>query len=423
MKGYISRRFVVLALGALSVILVVQVAAFILDYSRQEAEFAERVNIALRSVADALLAGNHDATSEIPPLTRTSSNTYFISLDKRFKYAALDSIIRNEFIDHGVDLPFRLAIYDRSNSVTLGNFYKEGAAASAEADCVGRNGEAMITSFSVTFPAQKAMLVGALDLWIFSGITLALIVVAFIIVVTTLRKEKDLAVLRNDFINNMTHELQTPIANISMASEVLRKNASIDNERRMLYLGIIEEENSRLKRHVTRVLDNAALEKHELPLQKGRVDLHHIIHQVVLRFSIRVQQAGGTIATDLQATDPVVSGDPLHLSNVFSNLVENAAKYSRHHPEIVVRSRDAGARITITVEDSGIGMSSEAREMIFEKFYRVPSGDVHNVTGFGLGLSYVKRIVNEHSGRIEVRSELNKGSLFSVTLPRIYSAP
>jgi len=242
-----------------------------------------------------------------------------------------------------------------------------------------------------------------------------LILVLFGFMIIDLSKQKRLAEVKADFINNMTHELQTPIANISIASEVLRRGpTTISEEKAAHYAGIIYEESQRLKFQVEQVLQTAMMEKGEIEWQKSEVNLNSIIEDVVRIFQIRIQSRQGQIKSRLDALQPLIFGDRLHLANILYSLLDNADKYSLTAPEITVSTRNTDNGILVAVADKGIGISKDVQQYIFDKFYRATSGNVHDVKGFGLGLTYVREVVKAHQGKVSVSSEENHGSVFEL---------
>ena len=216
----------------------------------------------------------------------------------------------------------------------------------------------------------------------------------------------------------MTHEFKTPLATISLAVDAVNNPMILQDQQKVkYYTGIIRDENKRMNAQVEKVLQMALLDKHQVSISNDDVDIHEIIYRAVENISLLVEEKGGTVETELLADRFEITGDEVHLSNVISNLLDNANKYTPEHPHIVVRTRSDNKGIYITVEDNGIGMSNDDMSMIFEKFYRVPTGNVHNIKGFGLGLTYVKTVVEAHKGSIEVKSQLKKGSQFRIFLP------
>lgn len=257
------------------------------------------------------------------------------------------------------------------------------------------------------------MLVGAL---VFTLIILA----AFFLTVRTLLIQKKLSEIKSDFINNMTHEFKTPLATISLAVDAL-KNEKVqhDKEKMQYFSGIIKEENKRMNKHVETILQAALMDKQELKLNFKSLHAHEIISRVVDNFRLQLEDKQGIIELTLNAREDLVNADEVHFTNLVSNLIDNAIKYSKENLSIRVYTHCTNRHFILRVEDNGIGMSKESVKRIFEKFYRAHTGNIHNVKGFGLGMSYVKTVVDAHRGKIKVDSTLGKGSVFTVEFPII----
>jgi two-component system phosphate regulon sensor histidine kinase PhoR len=231
-------------------------------------------------------------------------------------------------------------------------------------------------------------------------------------------RQKRLGEMKNDFIGNMTHELKTPISTIALSSEVLLDPAIVNEpERLSSYAGIIHAENERLRQQVERVLQLSTLENGGPDLQRGAVDMHALVNEVRNSFAVLLEERGGTAELDLRAEAHIVKGDRIHLGNALFNLMDNAMKYSRDAPRIVISSESGPKRMRITVRDRGIGIRREDLANIFERFFRVHTGNVHDVKGFGLGLHYVAEIVRAHRGKVHVESTWGEGSAFTLELP------
>jgi two-component system, OmpR family, phosphate regulon sensor histidine kinase PhoR len=415
MKGRVYRILIVTTLAALAGLLAMQVYWFIHAYSIQEDEFDKRVNLALRNVADQLLVLQNDSTARIEPVRQTASNIYFVTLNQTLAYSALDSLLRAEFKKHEVFASFQLAVYEhQSYTLLFGNFYQQGALTDAEATCLGREPATARMDFSITFPDKRADILGAMKFWIFMAGIFLFILAVFGYMVIDLSRQKKLAEIKADFINNMTHELQTPIANIGMASEVLRAVTPTDRKKAMRYADIIHEENQRLKFHVEQVLQTAQLAAGKVNLDKKEVNIHDLINTVLATFELRLQSRHGKIVKQLEASQVSVTGDPVHLSNVLYNLLDNADKYSPVNPEITITTQNDERGIVVSVADKGMGINRDIQKYIFDRFYRAPSGNRHDIKGFGLGLTYVQNIMQAHNGSVTVSSEENKGSRFDL---------
>jgi len=227
------------------------------------------------------------------------------------------------------------------------------------------------------------------------------------------------AEIRDDFVNNMTHELKTPISTIGLACEALNDPDMRRSEKQFKYfIGMIQEENKRLGTLVDNVLKAAVFGRGEMELRTDPVNLHEVIQGVIHNLAIHVKKNGGSLRCVLNAADPVIKGDKVHLTNVVINLIDNGIKYTPKKAQIVISSSNFEGGIELCISDNGIGISKEEQKKIFDKLYRVPTGNVHDVKGFGLGLSYVKAVVEKHRGEITVESEPGKGSTFRIRLPK-----
>jgi two-component system phosphate regulon sensor histidine kinase PhoR len=261
--------------------------------------------------------------------------------------------------------------------------------------------------------------------WVIIGAILFVLVIiaAFFVTVKSLLNQKKLSEIKSDFINNMTHEFKTPLATISLAVDALRnEKVQADKEKTKYFSGIIKEENVRMNKHVETILQAALMEKQELQLKQIPLHVHEIIEYAFDNYKLQLRDKEGAIQLLLNAKDDLINADEVHFSNLISNLIDNAIKYSNDKPEIIITTFNARKNIVIKVEDKGIGMSKETVKRIFEKFYRAHTGNLHNVKGFGLGMSYVKTVIDAHKGKIKVDSTLGRGSCFTVELP-LYQEP
>lgn len=345
------------------------------------------------------------------------------SITARLNPDQLDSLLRSEFEDKGIDIHFEYGIVsplqNRFVHLTSVDAKKQLAQSELKANLFPNDLVGDVNWLVVDFPDKKGFLLRKIWLTMASsGFLILIIAMTFGYSVHTILRQKKLSEMKTDFINNMTHELKTPIATISLATEALNdKDIQQLPDMRDRYLKVISEENGRLGDQVERVLNIAALEKQDFNLNYEKVDLHNLIETAIDKTMIQVEQRGGSIKAILDAAHVNVYADPTHMTNIIINLLDNANKYSSESPHITIRTNLSDNGISCLIQDRGIGMSKEAQKHIFEKFYRVHTGNIHDVKGFGLGLAYVKSMIDAHDGKITVDSELGKGSKFSFTIP------
>lgn len=255
--------------------------------------------------------------------------------------------------------------------------------------------------------------------WVFAGAVLFMLIIiaAFYVTIRSLLNQKKLSEIKSDFINNMTHEFKTPLATISLAVDAIRnEKVQADPDKMKYFSGIIKEENIRMNKHVETILQAALMEKQELTLNLSELHVHDIIQKALDNHQLQLQDKGGIVELTLNAANDGIEADEAHFTNMISNLIDNAIKYSKDKPLIRIATHSTAKHIVIRVEDNGIGMSKESLKRIFEKFYRAHTGNLHNVKGFGLGMSYVKTVIDAHKGKIKVDSTLGKGTVFTVEM-------
>ena len=275
------------------------------------------------------------------------------------------------------------------------------------------------TLISIYFPQERKHIVKSMGIMEGSSVLITLFVLTlFSLALYIIFKQKRLSEMKNDFVNNMTHELKTPISTISLASQMLNDKSIPDAQKNLAHISrIIQAESKQLGFQVERVLQMAIFDHGELRLKLEETNLHEIIETVAQNFLLQIDRRAGKLEFLPEAEDPLINGDTMHITNVISNLLENALKYTKQTPRITIVTKNESRNIIVSVIDNGIGISKEEQKRIFDKFYRVPTGNIHNVKGFGLGLSYVKLIVEQHHGFIKIKSEPDRGSRFDIHLP------
>ena len=321
-----------------------------------------------------------------------------------------------------LNLDFEFAIYSRelATKVQSGNFEFEKGSTYGTPIFLDNNNQSDF-SLLVNFPDRKKFILSSIiGMAVLSGFFTLSIFIVFASAMYQLIKQRKISQIKTDFINNMTHEFKTPIATINLALDAIKNPQVIDDKDKVKrYLGMIKEENKRMHAQVENVLRISKLEKNELNISKDRVELHDIIEDAITHVELLVEDRNGYIKTELNAENASVLANETHFTNVVVNVLDNAIKYSPEEPKIKVYTENVGNNIILKISDKGSGMTKAAQKKVFDKFYREHTGDIHNVKGHGLGLAYVKRIVEDHQGHITVESEKGKGSTFIIKLPLI----
>ncbi|MBK7028390.1 MAG: HAMP domain-containing histidine kinase [Bacteroidales bacterium] len=387
----------------------------------QEEQFDNRAILSLKSVVNEMYECRND-TCEGSLFCKEECSHSHSSHRVEINRAYLDSLIHAEFKSMGLREPYVYGIFNPETSkVSLisDTTYKNELILSDHAvslSCIYRSSETQLGAY---FPdeGQRALL--NIMWWlILCFVLILLLVFGFSYTIFSFLKQKKLSEMKTDFVNNMTHEFKTPIATISLASEMLLKPAVIASEEKARkYAGIIYDENQRLRNQVEHVLQISVLDREEFRLRKQETDIHQMIEELAEPFRMHVKEREGDIRLQLSASSATAYVDPMHMRNVLSNLLDNACKYSPQHPSILIETSSNQDGIVVAVEDKGMGISHENQKHIFKKLYRVSTGNVHDVRGFGLGLYYVKTMIEAHGGRIKLKSELRKCSRFELFVP------
>jgi two-component system phosphate regulon sensor histidine kinase PhoR len=344
------------------------------------------------------------------------------TVEGNFNKEDIEEIIRKELKDNSVKQSFQYCITNiYKNSILQSNgFNSDDQETAYRIELAPEDSYRARETLYLSIREDKNLIIREMGWMIVASIVFTtIIVLAFAVTVRTLFNQKKLSEIKSDFINNMTHELKTPLATISLAIDALTNEKVIhDADKIKIYSSMIKEENKRMNKQVEKILQAARLEKEEIRLTLQKLDAHQVISKVAHNMALQVQEKHGSIDLRLAATDSIIDADEVHFSNIIFNLLDNAMKYSTDAPKILVETlRHGNGMFTIRVRDNGIGMDKETQARIFEKFYRAHTGNIHNVKGFGLGLSYVKAIVDAHEGKIKVESAPGKGSTFTITMP------
>jgi two-component system, OmpR family, phosphate regulon sensor histidine kinase PhoR len=341
----------------------------------------------------------------------------------RINLNEIDTLLRKALLNQGIEIQYEFAVWDVeidslltiNSKVGVDKLKKSELKAALFPNDIFYNSNYLL----LNFPSQSSFLYKQIWTSLAASLLFILIIVScFSYAIYIIFQQKKLSEIKNDFINNMTHELKTPIATVGLAVEALHEKEMRSNEPTLLrYLGMIREENIRLSNQVEKVLQSALLDKDTFTIKRDQLNLHQLITDTKDKLLMTIEHRKGVIGLDLVATNDLIFGDAHHLTNVLHNLIDNAIKYSEDAPKLMISTENTPSGIVVKIADKGIGMSKDTVKRIFDKFYRVPTGNRHDVKGFGLGLSYVKAVIDRHNGNVEVESILGKGSIFKIYLP------
>jgi len=344
-----------------------------------------------------------------------------VDIEDRIDKESVEQILNRTFSELGIDLGYEYvitknkykAVYNSNNYNPRAKLQKFSAKLFPN-DIQGKN-----NYLHVYFPEERDYILKSTGFMAFSSVSLTILVMlGFSLSIHIMFKQKRLSQIKNDFVNNMTHELKTPISTISLASQMLKDDSIPIESKNLSYISnIIDDESKRLSYQVEKVLKTALFEQGQIKLKRRDLNVHKIIDHVVKNFDIQVKSRNGKLVKDLNAKNSIVLIDEVHFTNIIFNLLDNAVKYSEEEPMITISTRDDKEGIFLSIADQGIGIRKQDQKRIFDQFYRVSTGNVHDVKGFGLGLSYVRKIVDAHEGRIKLKSEYKKGTTFEIFVP------
>jgi len=447
-----NRVRAVVILGVISILCILSIQVFwikknidyqeksVLIQNRQDSvssrQFNEKVGIALLNTAIEIQCVNHSTSDLYGAVKQQTSNYFTVELEDTLHPNLLERILKTEFYNQNIKEDFRYGIYDCfSDSIVYGNYIRfvndsifvtQTSKEKEESTTKKKLQEKLNTDvhyFSVVFPNRLNQSIentpDTVTSWYYLFAIAFLVLGFFIYTLNIILKQKKLSNIKTDFINNMTHELKTPISTIRLSSEtLLSEYENMDSEKLLKYSSIIYKENKRLEQQVERVLNVAKLDKGEVKFENTVFDIHEVIEEAKdnLEYN-QLEELNGKITLELEATHSLVYGDEVHITNVIYNLLDNAIKYCTKAPHITIGSQNIKNKFQLTVTDNGKGISKDNQKYLFDKFYRVPTGNLHDVKGFGLGLFYVKSIVEKMNGEVSVKSVLGKGSSFTITLP------
>lgn len=390
-------------------------------FNLEDKQFQQSVFIALKNVAENLSKQQSVPKILTNPVNQVSSNYYVVNVNSGINANMLEYYLKAEFSAVNINTDFEYGIYDcDKNAMVYGNYVKllESGSRLAPSTVLPTYNQ-YTYYFGVNFPNRTKYLVQNMDIWIVSSLFLLLVIAFFVYALFVVLEQKQYSDIQKDFINNLTHEFKTPISTISIsASALTRPDVSGQPHKLLNYVGIIQKETVRINQHVENILNINKVQKSDFNLNKEKIEVHQLLEEIVKNLEVNIQQYAGTVTCQLQATNTAIYADKLHLTNLVYNLIDNALKYSGQSPQVALSTANHNGTLLLSVKDRGIGVAKEFHKKIFLNFFRVPTGNLHNVKGFGIGLSYVKSIVDAHKWKIKLDSELGKGSTFCITIPQ-----
>lgn len=345
-------------------------------------------------------------------------------LEERINFKNLDNYIKTELANNGIDVPYHFTVTNGAGRMLYRcpDYTDEGAEHSYKQVLMPNNSPTNTGLLTVSFPSINRYIYKSARYVVVAVIFILILVFMYLYMIRMVLRQRRLGEMKNDFVNNMTHELKTPVASISLASQMLTDDSITKSQQMTDHLtGVIRDETKRLQRLIDRVLQTSLFEGKRIALRQEPLDINTMAEDVASTFALKVEEKGGSISTHLHAQNAQVNGDEVHITNVLFNLMENAVKYSREDTplQLNITTENKHNNLVITIADNGIGIKKENLKKIFEKFYRVHSGNKHDVKGFGLGLAYVYNIIHLHHGHIHAESEYGRGTKFVITLPTI----
>ena len=410
---------IVIITGFLSILLLFIVQLFWANslITLESKHFNHKVKIGLLNAGYKLKLIHHSKIDKIHLVKQLNENSYVVEVQDIVNPITIDSLLQIEFLTQELYSPYKIAIYDCfTDSVIYSHSGSENENYVAAKD-YGVDWDINSYNFGVIFPELNPFK-QYLNIGLASGVVIFGVTGFFIYILIMFLKQKKLDEMKTDFINNMTHELKTPISTISLSSNVINdKNIINQPERLQHYARIIDQENERLKIQVERVLQLAFFEQKNFGLSYQAIPITELIERVIQPYTLLLKEKNGSYS--IKGDSSIADIDEYHFSNAISNLIDNAIKYCARESSIIqIIIADFKKHVCIKVQDNGIGIDDEEMKHIFKKFYRAPTGNIHNVKGFGIGLSYVEQIIKMHSGSIKVRSKKDKGTTFEITLPK-----
>ena len=412
MKNRAIRNIAILGSIAIAGIISVQIYWISQALNLHQKQFQEDVFISLKRVAERISEYNKMDFPVANPVKQISSDYYIVNIREAIDANILELYLRNEFGKMNIQTDYEYAIYDcSSEKMVYGSYvsFQKNESKISVGDLPKY--DEFIYYFGVNFPKQTSYLMAGNKLWVFFSCILLLTVLFFVYALNIILRQKRLSELQKDFINNMTHEFKTPISTILIASDALLEDEQIKKEKNLSnYSQIIKEQNERLNRQVEKVLQVAEIDRGNIELKKEKISLHECIKSIVNSVDLKLKKRGGSVKTNLTATDDIIDCDKLHLTNILYSIIDNSLKYTSAKPKIFIETSEMERFLHLKVSDNGIGIAQKHILEVKKKFYRVPTGRIHNVKGFGLGLYYVNQVCKAHHWQWSIKSETGEGT-------------
>lgn len=421
MKTHNIRYLIIFAVICITGIIASQIYWFKRAFDLKEKQFNQTVIIALQNVAEEILSYNKIQIPLTSLVNEISGNYYAVMTNSEIDIKTLEFLLKNEFQKKRLVTDFEYGVYNcQSGRMVYGNYISaqsEPLSGKARELPVWRNDNYY---FSVFFPNRTTYLTSQLGIWSFTTVVLFLVCVFFGYSLFIIFRQKRLSEIQGDFINNMTHEFNTPISSILVMSQLLKKEEVNSSSTKVSeYSGLITREATRIKDQIDKILQIAIMDNHKAIYNFTKVDVQQCLNEALTIIEHRVVEKGGAISKSIKANRTLVKGDSVHLMNVFFNLLDNSIKYNSNVPEISIMTYNAKQSVCIKICDNGIGIDKKYQKLLFSKFFRIPTGNVHNVKGFGIGLYYARKVIQAHEGSIQVNSIPFNGTEFTITLPLI----
>ncbi len=420
MKNSTIFRVILLGVVAIAGIIAIQSYWVMSSWNLNEDEFQKKVNLALYNTARSLADLNGHTLPARNVVRQRSGNYFVVNIAYEINTEDLEFFLQRELEELALNIDFEYAVFDcETDEMMYGDYvsYSPNQNSQAKTGELPKHSE-FTYYFGVRFPTRTDYLLNRIQLSILFSVILFVAVIFFAYSMAVILKQKQLSETQKDFINNMTHEFKTPISTMGISADVLLNSPAVQAEPRLLqYAKIIKEQNQRLNHQVEKVLQLARIEKGNFQIKPEKMELDAFLEQAIQGMQIQAEQKGGAISGLFHASGCIIQADRLHLTNVVNNLLDNALKYCADKPQVIVTTICNKGRVTLSIKDNGIGIAKENTRKIFHKFYRVPTGNVHDVKGFGLGLYYVRNICQAHRWQLRVESTPGAGTDFQISIP------